>query len=81
MGGEKASTTASVMGISYCDVIRTQIINWSQISVCTKMWNLPKNSGIGAVQGFNVVIPIATVPVQFIPRPGTEPPIWNRCDH
>ena len=37
MGGERASRTASFTYISYCDTIRTQILNWSQSSEFAKM--------------------------------------------
>ena len=43
-GGERACKTASFTYISYCDMIRTQILNWSQSSEFGKMglccmWN------------------------------------------
>jgi len=79
MGGESASKTASFTYRLYCDTISTQILNWSQRSDFAKMWNRPKNHGFGAVRIFDGVKPVATVPVQFQPGPGTEPPIWNCC--
>jgi hypothetical protein len=68
-------------GLSYCraSFSRTQILNWSQSLEFAKLWNQPKNRGFGAVRFFDVVKPVATVPVRFQPGPGTEPPIWNHC--
>jgi hypothetical protein len=60
-------------------MISTQILNWSQSSQFAKMWNRQKNRGFGAVQIFDWVKPVATVPGWFQPGPRTEPPIWNRC--
>ena len=37
IGGERTSKTASFMYRSYCDIITTQILNWSQSSEFTKM--------------------------------------------
>jgi len=79
MGGERASKTASFTYISYCDTIRTQILNWSQSCEFATMWNRPKYCGFGADRFFDGVKPVATVPVRFQPGPGTEPPLWNRC--
>ena len=81
IGGERACNTASFTYISYCDMIRTQIPNWSKSWELANLWNRPKNHGFGAVRFFDGVKPIATVPVRFQPRRGTEPRIWNRCLH
>jgi len=37
MGGERLPETASFTYISYCDMITTQILNWSESSEYTKM--------------------------------------------
>jgi len=37
MGGQRASKTASFTHISYCDTIKTQILNWSQSSEFVKL--------------------------------------------
>jgi len=60
-------------------MITTQILRWSQNVKFAKTWNRPNNRGFGAVWIFDGVQPVAMVPVQFQPGPGTKPPIWNRC--
>jgi hypothetical protein len=37
IGGERTCKTASIAYISYCETIRTQILNWSQISEFAKI--------------------------------------------
>jgi len=65
IGGERALTTASFTYISYCDRISTQILNWSQGSEFAKIRNRPKNCEFGVVRFFDVVKPVAPVPVWF----------------
>jgi len=77
-GGERICKTASFMYISYCDTIRTQILNYSQSAEFANLWNRPKHPGVSKVQCFDGVKPVATVPGQFQPGPGTELRIWNR---
>jgi len=48
-------------------------------SELAKLCNRPKKRGFGVVQYFDGVEPLATVPVQFQPGPGTEQRIWNHC--
>jgi hypothetical protein len=79
MGDERAYNTASFTYISYCDLVRIQILNWRQSPEFVKMWNLPINHVFSAVWFVAVVKPIAMVPVRFEPRPGTELPLWNCC--
>jgi hypothetical protein len=79
MGGERAFKAASFTYMSYCDTITTQILNGSQSSKLAKIWDQPKNRGIGADQFFDGMKPVATFPVPVQPRPGTAPLIWNRC--
>jgi len=69
IGGERASKTASFTYISYCDMIRTQIHDWSQSSKVAKLWNRPKNHVFGGVWFFDGVKPIPTVQVRFQPGP------------
>jgi len=45
------------------------------------MWNRPKNWGFGVVRFFDVVKPVALVPVRFPTGSGNEPAIWNCCYH
>jgi len=78
-GGERACRTVSFTYISYCDMIRTEILNWSQISEFARLRNRPKNYVFGAFRFFDEVKPVVTVPVWFQSGPGTEPPIWNCC--
>jgi len=78
-GGERTCKTASFTYKSYCDTIRTQIFNWSQSWDLENLWNRPKNRGFGVVWFFDVVKPVAKVPVRFQPGPGTKPRIWNCC--
>jgi len=78
-GGGRACNTTSLTHISYCDTIRTQILNWSKSSELAKLRNQPKNRGFVAVLFFGGVKPVAMVPVRFQPEPGTEPRIWNWC--
>jgi len=63
--GERLSKTASFMYISYCDMITTQRLNWSQSSEWAKKWNWPKCSGFSAVQYLNMVEPVVIFPVRF----------------
>jgi len=79
MGGGGASRTASFWYISYCDTIRTQILNWSLSLEFANLWNRPKNRGFGAIRFCDRVILMATVPRHFQPGPEIEPPIWNCC--
>ena len=79
LGGERACKTASITYIWYCDTIRTQIHNRSQISEFAKRWNRPNNRGFSAVHICDRVKPVESVPVWFEPGPRTEPRIWNRC--
>jgi len=53
------------MYISYCDLIRTLILDWSQSSEFAKLWKWPKNCGFSVVWCFDGVKPVATVAVQF----------------
>ena len=50
IGGETACKTASFMYISYFDLIRTEILNWSQSSELANLWNWPKYRGFSAVR-------------------------------
>ena len=69
--GERASKTASFTYISYCDMIRTQILSWSASSELAKLWNWPQNRGFGAVPFFDVVNPLQQF--QFRSDPDLEP--------
>jgi len=76
---DRASKTASFTYISCCDMIRTHVPIWSKISEIARMWDRPTNCGFSVVQFFDRVKPVATVPVQFPPRPGTDPWIGHHC--
>jgi len=78
---KRAYKIASFTYISYCDRIRTPILNWNQSAEIGKLWNRPKNHGVSAVRFFAGLKPIAMVSVWFQPRPGTELRMWNRCWH
>jgi len=80
-GGAKASKTVSFAYISYCDTIRTQILNWSQSSQISKQYNWSKNCALSGVRIFAVEISSATVLIPFQPRSGTELRISNCCQH
>jgi len=67
--------------MSYCDMIRMQMLDWSQSCGLAKLWNWPKNRWFHAVRFIEGIKPIATVPAWFQPGPGTNLRIWNRCLH
>jgi hypothetical protein len=75
-GGEWASKPEYFTYGSYCNTIRTQILDWRESICCQTHWNLPGNR-LGWV--FHVVKSIATGPVQLLPVPWPEPVLWPRC--
>ena len=79
MGVDRVSKRASCTYISYCDMIRTHMPNWSQSSGFAKISNEPRIRGFDVVWYFDGAKSVAMVPVRLQPRTRTEPPSWNHC--